>query len=174
MIDKAQEVQQLPPELTAVTAATYADLEKFATSAEQFEGVIKELTLMSIVVDQLNTIYKDTIYSEDVATLRDASDGTIDILLTSFAKEFISKSEEAQEFAPLPSLNLIAKWVEEIHINVAKQLFSEDFVKEVFTPAFERITAAVLEASGEVIDSDEAEVVEEVEEVEEVDLDEAE
>ncbi len=142
-----QEEDSMAQELIETTKEKYSEILQFCENEEQQDKVIQELALFETVISQVNQIFKETLYQEDISVFGTASDETLEALVISFTKEFISKSKEGQELAGLPDLALVVSWVNEIHTNVAAQLFKEDFVNEVIAPSYDSISEAIIEIS---------------------------
>ena len=167
-----EEIQaELDQEVKAITAETfqqvseiYKEIKEFTKDEEQYTGIINDLVLFEVVLKQLNLIYQDTIYSKDVPTFREASDKTVSLVTDNFRNEFIKKTKEAKELPSLPDLKQMISWIEEIHLNLALSLFTEDFIKEVIAPAYQKISEAVVDVSASDIKEASGETTSETEE----------
>ncbi len=157
MNEEELENQKLPEEILKATASKYEAIREFTKGEEQFNNVIQEIALFEIVLGQINEIYKDTLYAEEVSTLNEAADSTVEIMIDKFAEEFISKTIADQALSSLPDLAQIVSWIEEVHINIAGQLFTEDYVKEVLAPSYRSIAEAIIEVSRDDIEAGEEE-----------------
>ncbi len=147
--------KQRSAEIAADVSEKYKGLDKYCKDKENFDNVIQELYLFEIVLRQINQIFIDTIYSKEIDILTIAADRATNILADTFAKEFMKQTVEEDQLASLPDLNLIVEWIHEIHTNVARQLFLEEFIEEVMEPAYLNIANAIVEISEEDLASSE-------------------
>ncbi len=146
-MDKTHE--EISRDIAEAIPIKYEGLDKFCDGEDHHNTIIQELYLFEIVLRQLNTIFKDTLYVKEIDTLRGASDETTDALADSFAIEFMKKTEEEQALSSLPDLGTMIKWIKEIHLNLAAQIFNEDIVVEMLAPAYENMSEAIIDVSKE-------------------------
>ncbi len=146
-MDKTHE--EISKDIAEAIPGKYEGLDKFCEGEDHYNTIIQELYLFEVVLQQLNTIFKDTLYVKEIDTLRGASDATANALADSFALEFMKKTEEGQALSDLPDLGTMVKWVKEIHLNLAAQIFNEDIVAEMLAPAYENMSEAIIEVSKE-------------------------
>ncbi len=151
---EAEEMAEISKEALEAIAINYAGIEKFCEDAGQFDSVIRELALFEIVLVQINQIFKSTLYTTEVDTMNVASDDTVDILRDNFAKEFVRQTVEEEKLASLPTLDLVVSWVQEIHENLAQQLFTEEIVNDVLAPAYGNIAEAILGISKDELEDE--------------------
>ncbi len=158
MNETTEPTEPTEPEMSKETleeiAIKYAGIEEFCEDADQFNNVSHELALFETVLSQINEIFKSTLYTSEVDTMNVASDDTVDILRDSFAKEFVSNSKEEKKLASLPTLELAVAWIQEIHENLAKQLFTEEFSTEVLVPAYTEISEAIIGISNRELEDE--------------------
>ncbi len=151
--------EQIPPEFAEAVKTKYLSIEKFCDNAEHFDGVIQELVLFEVVLMQINQIFCDTLYSKESTTLSDASKEAVRTLQNTFALEFVDQSLAKEALTALPDLGMAVSWVSEMHSNIAKQLFTEDFAKEVLEPSYDKIAEAIIEVSeGEQVNVEDIDV----------------
>ncbi len=127
----------------------YEELEKLLTE-ERFVEVLNDLTLFEIVIKQISEIFIQSLYNENSAALLSASRESVNTLLGNFTQQFIDMTQGDEEVAPIPDLLQIVSWIEEIHIDLANQLYNETFVREVIRPAYENVSKAVIETADEI------------------------
>jgi hypothetical protein len=137
----------------------YKDLKTLCKDEEEFEVLVYKLGLMEIVIGQLNDIYKSVLYAEGEEVLHAAADEATAELEKNITEQYINQSVAEKEIKDIPEFQIVLAWINQLHLNIAGQLFNADFVNEVMEPAFENIAKTVLE-----IGKEETEKVEEEEE----------
>ncbi len=143
-----ESIEEIPEEFSTAVKEKYSEIEEFCDDAEHFENVVNELVLFEIVLGQINQIYSDTLYNKSSGTLIDAATQAVETLRISFSDEFVSQTLEKKELTSLPDLPLAISWITESHLNLIKQLFTEDYVREVMEPSYLKIAEAIVEVSG--------------------------
>ncbi len=143
-----ESIEEIPEEFSTAVKEKYSEIEEFCDDAEHFENVVNELVLFEIVLGQINQIYSDTLYNKSSGTLIDAATQAVETLRVSFSDEFVSQTLEKKELTSLPDLPLAISWITESHLNLIKQLFTEDYVREVMEPSYLKIAEAIVEVSG--------------------------
>jgi hypothetical protein len=115
---------------------------------EEFKSLVEDLTMFELAVRNVNDIFKGTIYNcSESEHLCEVVDRSTNDLLENFQKQYMDFVEEKKEIHPLPSLEQVVTWAEEIHVNIALQLFTEEYTENVLKPSFESIAAAILEVA---------------------------
>ncbi len=142
-----EDVKEIMDQTTTEIKTKYVEIEKYCDDEDHFNNVIQELVMFEIVLNQINQIFVDTLYNPEANILLGAAKDSVESLCDSFAAEFILQSHEKETLSALPDLAQAVAWVEELHGNIAKQLFTEDFHKEVLAPSYEKIAEAINEVS---------------------------
>jgi hypothetical protein len=115
---------------------------------EKFKSLVEDLTMFELAVRNVNDIFKGTIYNcSESEHLCEVIDRSTNDLLENFQKQYMDFVEEKKEIHPLPSLEQVVTWAEEIHVNIALQLFTEEYTQNVIKPSFESIASAILEVA---------------------------
>ncbi len=138
---------EIKKEFLESIAVKYADIHEYCEDADHFANVVHEIAMFEIVTSQINQIFTDTLYVKEVDTLSGAAVETVDLIKSNFAVKFVQDTKEAGKLSSLPTLDLIVSWITEVHENIAAQLFTEDFAKEILAPAYTNIAEAIIEVS---------------------------
>ena len=133
----------------------YGDIKDIA--GDRFDKVVEELGLFETVLYQVNEIFCKTLYKEGNEVMLKAAETSVDYLRDNFRTKFVEETLKNDSLFELPELELIASWIETIHLDIVGQLFTDEFVNEALQPVYENITEAILEAEAEI---DETEAVE--------------
>ncbi len=142
-----ENVQEISEEITEDIKEKYKVIESFCEDEEHFNNIISDLVMFEIVLGQINQIFTDTLYAKNSVVLVGAASDAIEVMKNTFSDEFISQTETQKELTSLPDLTQAVSWVQELHLNLATQLYTEDFTREVIAPAYARITEAIVEVS---------------------------
>jgi trans-2-enoyl-CoA reductase len=132
----------------------YGDIKDIA--GDRFDKVVEELGLFETVLYQINEIFCKTLYNENNEAMITASVASIDGLRDNFRSEFIKETRKNEALFDLPDLGLVTSWVETIHLDIASQLFAEEFVSEALKPVYENITGAILDTESNIEETEEA------------------
>ena len=127
----------------------FKELEPLCETKEQFLDVGLKVALLEMILSQVNEIFTSSLYPTSAKALIDSSAKAISEIQSSIVDEYIKTSLDKQVLAPIPDVNDIAYWVEEVHLDIAKQLYTEGFINTVFQPALETITESVIEFAKE-------------------------
>ena len=133
----------------------YGDIKDIA--GDRFDKVVEELGLFETVLYQVNEIFCKTLYKDSNEAMQKAAESSVDSLRDNFRSEFIKETLNNEKLFELPELELIASWIETIHLDIAGQLFTDEFVSEALRPVYENITGAILEAEANVDETEEPE-----------------
>ena len=128
-------------------------IKDLCKTEEEFKELQKNLELFLVVADQSNQIFISSIYNEDAKTLIEASEDAIIDLKTIAIERFIKGSKEVGAILQIPELEELLSWVQEIHTNIASQLFSEDFYESVYIPALDAVSRSIIEFTEEEIEA---------------------
>ncbi len=124
-------------------------LEQFAINEEDFDKAVKDITLFEIITKQISGIFGASLYSDEATALNGANiDGT-NALVENFFSRYLEECVNEKKITDIPDLAQIVTWVEEVHFNISKQIWCENFFGSVIKPAIESISEAVLETAAE-------------------------
>jgi hypothetical protein len=129
-------------------------IKDLCKTEEEFKELQKNLELFLVVADQANQIFIGSVYNENSKTLIEAAENSIADLKTLTLEKFIESSKEVGAILQIPKFEELLDWVQEIHTNIASQLFSEEFCKSVFTPALDSISKSILEFTEEEMENE--------------------
>jgi trans-2-enoyl-CoA reductase len=132
----------------------YGDIKDIA--GDRFDKVVEELGLFETVLYQVNEIFCKTLYKDGNEAMLNAAESSIDSLRDNFRSEFIKETQKNEALFDLPELELVTSWVEAIHLDIAGQLFTEEFVSEALRPVYENITGAILDTEANIEETEEA------------------
>jgi len=124
-------------------------LKPLCDTEEQFKDLILKLSLLGIILHQVNEIFIGSLYAETGAALIDSSKNSVTLLQDTLIDNYIKTSLDAGQLAPVPEVKDISVWVEDVHFNIASQLYSLGFVESVVSPALATITTSIIEFAAE-------------------------
>lgn len=123
----------------------FKELLPLCETKEQFLDVSLKVALLEVILSQVNEIFISSLYPETAKALIASANKSISDIQENIADEYVKTSLDNKILAPIPDINEIAYWVEEVHLEIAKQLYTEGFINTVFQPALETITGSVIE-----------------------------
>lgn len=127
----------------------FKEIRHLCESEETFNDVVLKVTLLEVIVAQVNEIFIGSLYNPTASVLLESANNAVTALQESIVDTYISKSTELGELRPIPEIEEVTYWVQEIHIDILSQLHSEGFIQSVITPALDTITGSIVEFSKE-------------------------
>jgi len=141
-----EKIEQIISEKMEDLSNSYSSLKEIATE-EELNDTLQKLLMIHTILLQLNQIFTSAIYDEKATSIILASEEGANQLVDNFKKQYVEASTEAGLLAPIPDLDQLVSWIEELHKDITSQLFDEDFHSSVIVPALTDISAAVLETA---------------------------
>jgi glutathionyl-hydroquinone reductase len=120
-----------------------------------------KISLLEVILRQVNEIFVNSLYNKDTPTLINSANSSVNILREQVTEQYISNSKELNELMPIPGVEELAAWVEEIHYDISRQLYSEGFCNTVILPALQTITESIIEFAQEENENENKSEVEE-------------
>jgi hypothetical protein len=136
-------------------------LKPLCETPEQFTDVSLKVALLEVILSQVNEIFISSLYPPTAKALIESAKESVKHMQETVTDTYVKNSLAVGELMPIPDIAEISYWVEEVHKEIAEQLYTTGFVNTVFTPALETVTTSVIEFAKEEVE----EVVEEEEEV---------
>jgi len=132
----------------------FEDLRKYCKDETEFDDLVLKISLLEVILGQVNELFIGSIYNEEAKALINAANSSTKKLQEEVVNIYIRNSKEAGKLLPIPDIEEISSWVEEIHYDIASQLYTKDFCDTVITPALETITTSIIEFANEETNSE--------------------
>jgi hypothetical protein len=142
-------------------AEAFKEIESLCEDEKQFQDVVMKISLLEVILGQVNEIFMGSMYNSDATALINSANSSVNILREQVAEQYIQNSKQVGELMPIPDVEELATWVEEIHYDIARQLYSEGFCDTVILPALQTVTESVIEFAKEETDTEDESEVEE-------------
>jgi len=127
----------------------FKNIQQLCQDDKEFEDVVMKVSLLEVIIGQVNQIFISSLYNNDTPTLIEAANTSIEGLQQTVIDSYIKNSLEVGELMPIPDIPELSAWVEEIHHDITRQLFNEDFCDTIIYPALQTITNSVIEFAEE-------------------------
>jgi hypothetical protein len=127
----------------------FKDIRQLCQDDKEFEDVVIKVSLLEVIIGQVNQIFISSLYNNDAPTLIEAANTSIEGLQQTVIDSYIKNSLEVGELMPIPDIPELSSWVEEIHHDITRQLFDEDFCDTIIYPALQTITSSIIEFAEE-------------------------
>jgi len=130
----------------------YKELKEKLTE-ENYHQVFEDVSLFKMVFAQVSDIYQETIFNQNNEFFQKAVTTYNDIFMKNFDKQFLLETTADDHIAPIPEMEHIVTWNEEIHKEILYEIFDKNYVDTVINHSFDSISEAIFET----IDEDERE-----------------
>jgi hypothetical protein len=130
-------------------AEAFNEIESLCENKKQFQDIVMKISLLEVILGQVNEIFISSMYNPAAVALVNSANASVNILREQVAEQYIKNSKQLGELMPIPDVEELAIWVEEIHYDIARQLYSEGFCDTVILPALQTVTESVIEFSKE-------------------------
>jgi glutathionyl-hydroquinone reductase len=147
-MDKTEETEEVNINFEK-NAELFVDIKDLCETEEQYQDVVMKISLLEVILRQVNEIFVNSLYNKDTPTLINSANSSVNILREQVTEQYISNSKELNELMPIPGVEELAAWVEEIHYDISRQLYSEGFCNTVILPALQTITESIIEFAQE-------------------------
>jgi hypothetical protein len=147
-MDKPEEIPEANINFEKNTEA-FKELKQFCKDDEQFQNMVMKISLLEVIIGQVNDIFIGSVYGKDANALIQSAKASANTLGKQVLEQYIKNSKEIGELMPIPEVEELANWVENIHYNIAEQLYSEGFCNTVILPALQTVTESVIEFAKE-------------------------
>lgn len=128
----------------------FEKLKPLCKSEGEFKDVTLKISLLEIILSQVHEVFVSSLYHETTGiTLIEASNKSLKRLQENLAETYVTNSVEVGELMPIPGIEEATLWVQEIHHDIASQLYSEGFMNSVFHPALATLSTSIIEFSKE-------------------------
>jgi len=127
----------------------FEEIQSFCKDEKEFNDIVMKISLLEAILGQVNEIFIGSLYSKEAYALIDAANASVSRLQNEVVDIYIKNSKDLGELMPVPDVAEISSWVEEIHFDIAKQLYSEGFCDSVIYPALQTVTQSVIEFAEE-------------------------
>jgi hypothetical protein len=127
----------------------FKDIRQLCQDDKEFEDVVIKVSLLEVIIGQVNQIFISSLYNNDAPTIIEAANTSIEGLQQAVIDSYIKNSLEVGELMPIPDIPELSAWVEEIHHDITRQLFEEDFCDTIIYPALQTITSSIIEFAEE-------------------------
>ena len=127
----------------------YQPLKNLCENEEQFRDLTLKLSLVNVILSQVNEIFTGSLYAETGSALIKSAFNSVQALQESLIEKYIQNSVETGQLMPVPEIEDLTVWVEGIHLDIISQLYSEGFVDSVFAPAMTTISQNIVEFAKE-------------------------
>ena len=127
----------------------FEDIKEFCKDEKEFDDIVLKISLLEVILGQVNEIFVNSLYNEEAKALIEAANTSTRGLQEEVINVYIKNSKDIGELMPVPDIIEVAGWVEEIHYDIAMQLYSEGFCNSVIAPALETVTSSVIEFANE-------------------------
>jgi len=148
------ETKEIPESLfnTAEAQEKLEELKPLCETPDQFTDVALKVALLEVILSQVNEIFISSLYPPTATALIESANESVKHMQDTVAETYVKNSLAIGELMPIPDISEIAYWVEEVHKEIAQQLYTEGFVDTVFMPALETVTSSVVEFAKEEAD----------------------
>ena len=127
----------------------FIPLKDLCENEGQFKDLTLKLSLLEIIISQVNEIFTGSLYAETGSALIQSANVSVQALQDTLVDKYIENSVNTGQLMPVPEIEDLTNWVEGIHLDIIAQLYSEGFVDSVFAPALATISQNVIEFSKE-------------------------
>jgi glutathionyl-hydroquinone reductase len=127
----------------------FKDIRELCKDDKEFDDVVMKVSLLEVIIGQVNQIFMSSLYNEKATALVNSANSSIESLQQSVVDVYIKNSLEVKKLMPIPDIAELSTWVEEIHYDIARQLYSEGFCDAVIYPALQTVTSSVIEFAEE-------------------------
>ena len=130
-------------------AKKFEVIKDLCSSDEEFQDIVMKISLLEVIIGQINEIFIGSIYNENSKAMIDAANKSVEMLQKNIVQTYVNNSKELQELMPIPDVAELSTWVEEIHYDIAMQVYTEGFCNTVILPALQTISNSVVEFAEE-------------------------
>jgi len=123
----------------------FEDIKDICKDADEFNDIVMKISLIGVIIGQVNEIFIGSIYNEEATSIMDAANSAIKSLQDSVIENYINNSKKINSLLPVPDIPELTSWVEEIHCNITSQLYKEDFCNSVIFPALNTISEQIIQ-----------------------------
>ncbi len=134
---------------TSTIQKKFKEIEPFCKDEEEFNDVVMKVALLEVILSQVNEIFIGSLYDPNSKVLIDSANASIKSIQESVVDIYIKNAKEVEALVPIPDIQELAQWVEEVHTDLALQIYAEGFVNSVMVPALQTITESVIEFAKE-------------------------
>jgi glutathionyl-hydroquinone reductase len=127
----------------------FKDIRELCKDDKEFDDVVMKVSLLEVIIGQVNQIFMSSLYNENATALVNSANSSIESLQQSVVDTYIKNSLEVKKLMPIPDISELSTWVEEIHYDIARQLYAEGFCDAVIYPALQTVTSSVIEFAEE-------------------------
>jgi len=127
----------------------FEDIKDLCQDDHEFHDLVMKISLLEVILGQVNEIFIGSLYNEQSNALIDAANTSIESMQKTIVDTYIKNSRELNELMPVPDIEELSTWVEEVHYDIARQLYTEGFCDTVIYPALQTITESVVEFANE-------------------------
>jgi len=142
-MEKIKEIQEV-----------YAPIKEYT---QDFDEVCQKLYIFETVIDQIFTIFKETIFNPEAKSLIDALNAGKEKLIKDTRQAFIKVAQENKALPPIPDLPEVISWITDLYSGILVQLFAEEYYTRVIEPSLIDIGDAIQEFAQESEESIEIE-----------------
>lgn len=136
----------------------FKEIRPFCDTDEKYNDVVLKVALLDVILAQVNEIFIGSLYNPEAVAIIESANASIAGIQSSVVDIYIKNTKDRGELVPIPDIQELATWVEEVHTDIALQLYAEGFVDNVMIPALNTITSGVIDFAKEEAGEAEEEV----------------
>jgi len=153
-------MQEAPQVNFEENSKKFEDIKDLCKDEKEFKDLVMKISLLEIILGQINEIFIGSLYFDKADVLIKTANTSVRTLQDTVVETYVKNSKELGELMPVPDIEELSSWVEEVHYDIARQLYAEGFCDTVIHPALQTITESVIEFAKEENSEKENEEVE--------------
>ena len=147
-------MQETPAVNFEKNASKFEEIRKLCKDDSEFKDLVMKISLLEVILGQINEIFIGSMYNEKADAIINAANSSVKTLQDTVVDTYIKNSKELGELMPVPDIAELSTWVEEVHYDIARQLYTEGFCDTVIYPALQTVTESVIEFAEEENDQE--------------------
>jgi hypothetical protein len=125
-------------------------LENELLDEETFEELASNFILLEYGLGIINSTFIDNLYTKDNNELSRVSREAEKHIMNQFTDVYVETCLSDKKLVALPESDVVFKWLEESHLNIAKQVYAPEVVENSIAGVIKAISEAIAESLEEL------------------------